>query len=415
MTPLDASETVLRNIAVPMSMVSDAARFGGLRHRDCLQGDLVIRRGQVACMTPQGSVESANRMVMPKLAECHVHLDKCYTIARMDRIGGDLAAAIEVQAQDRAEWTATDIRTRAARGLRELIAAGCGQIRTHVDWGQGADDTAPSLAWHVLNEMAQDHQTYVNLDVAPLTSVSYLADSEVALSIGREVSKLGRTLGVFVLNQPEREAGIRNAFIVAAEMDLALDFHVDEGLAPGLDGLDIIASCAKETRFDGPILCGHACSLMNQTPEDLAPLADRLAETKITIAALPSSNLYLQGRTSGTPDRRGLTRIHELRAKGVSVVVGTDNVQDAFCPLGQHDPRISLSLAVLSAHLDPPFGQYLPMISTDAATAIGGKAVFIDGASVDDLLLFDVGTTADLLSDPTSPVPLATAFQGELV
>jgi diadenosine tetraphosphatase ApaH/serine/threonine PP2A family protein phosphatase len=114
---------------------------------------------------------------------------------------------------------------------------------------------------------------------------------------------------------------------------------VDEGLDPALDGLELIADVAADMRFEGPVLCGHACSLASRNDDDVARIADKLADRGIAVAALPATNLYLQGRNAGTPDRRGITRLHELAARGVKIVIGTDNVRDAFCPVGRHDPR----------------------------------------------------------------------------
>jgi diadenosine tetraphosphatase ApaH/serine/threonine PP2A family protein phosphatase len=52
---------------------------------------------------------------------------------------------------------------------------------------------------------------------------------------------------------------------------------VDEGLDPALDGLELIADVAEEMRFEGPVLCGHACSLASRGPDDVARIADKLA------------------------------------------------------------------------------------------------------------------------------------------
>jgi len=216
------------------------------------------------------------------------------------------------------------------------------------------------------------------------------------------------------LDQSDRRVAIATAVRLAEKYGLALDFHVDEGLHHGLDGLEIIADTLIETGFQGPVLCGHACSLINLTGEPLQALLDKIARAGLTIASLPTSNLYLQGRNTGTPDRRGITRIGELRAAGVPVVVGTDNVRDAFCPLGRHDPRKSLELAALTAHLDPPFGDLLPMITTNAQTALGLSPTTVDGAAVEDLLIFDAASTSDCLTGTTEPKPLANVLTGDL-
>mgnify|MGYP000207761508 CR=1 FL=1 len=414
MNILPPSDLILPYVQVPRSMVREPGQFGGHQDQDCIRGDLVIQGGIVRRMQAASGQAQAGHVVMPKLTECHVHLDKCHTISRMGEVGGDLQAAIAAQSEDRETWTTDDIRERATRGLEELIRAGCGTVRSHVDWSHGKDATSPTPAWHVLSELAQDHQGKVDLQVAPLVGADDLALPGVADEIGRLIAKSGSVLGVFVLDQPNRQAGMLAAFRVAEKYGLALDFHVDEGLDPNLDGLGMIARTAIETGFQGPVLCGHACSLMNLQGDPLKTLVETLVSSGLTIASLPTSNLYLQGRTSGTPDRRGLTRIRELRSAGVPVVIGTDNVRDAFCPLGRHDPRHTLALAALAAHLDPPFGDYFPMITTSAESALGLAPTFVDGAAIGDLLLFDATSTSDLLAGADAPQSLSDALIGEL-
>ncbi|WP_247744286.1 amidohydrolase family protein [Ruegeria sp. R14_0] len=402
------------NVLVPSSMIANAQEFGGVAVSDCVHGDLVIRNGHAAALQPCARQGKVSGLVIPRLTECHVHLDKCHTISRMDRVGGDLSAAIEAQYRDRVLWTKDDLRHRAERGLKELMSSGCGIVRSHLDWSpEPGSDTHP-LAWQVLRELAKDFEDKVSLQVAPLIDTAELTDAGRADAMGKEIASGNGVLGVFVLDQSDRHAAIAAAVRVAEKYGLALDFHVDEGLHDGLDGLEIIADTLVETRFQGPVLCGHACSLINLAGEPLQALLDKVAQAGLTIASLPTSNLYLQGRNTGTPDRRGITRIGELRDAGVPVVVGTDNVRDAFCPLGRHDPRKSLELAALTAHLDPPFGDLLPMITTNAQRALGLSPTTVDGAAVEDLLIFDAASTSDWLTGTTEPKPLANVLTGDL-
>lgn len=390
--------------AVPLSLVRDPAQFGGREAGRYLRGAPVVRGGRLMALEPG---EGDARLVLPRLVEPHVHLDKCHTVDRIADVGGDLRAAIAAQSEDKALWSAEDVRARGARGLRELVEAGCGAVRSHVDWS-GA---AVPVAWSVLNELAQEAAPQVHLHLAALTALSDLADPVTGDAIARVVAQTGGALGAFVLDQPDRRAGIRAAFALAEKYGLALDFHVDEGLAEGLDGLGVIAEVAIETGFEGPILCGHACSLMNLQGSALARRIEQVARAGITVCVMPSTNLYLQGRVDGTPDRRGLTRVRELRAGGVEVVVGTDNVRDAFCPLGRHDPRASLALAVIAGHLDPPLADYWPMITTGAARAMGLEPVHIDGAAVADLLIADAPTSDAVLTGGAALRPFEESLQ----
>lgn len=396
MSPSKPDDLYIPNVRVPRSLVVDEAGFGGGVDGQYLRGDLIYKRDKLHLLPTTISVSP--KLVLPRLTEAHVHLDKCHSVDRMPALGGDLRAAIKAQSEDKVQWTAEDLRSRATQGLQELIAAGCKTVRSHVDWTNGPDASTPPIAWHVLQELAQDHQNQIAIQLSPLVNLADLADPRTARTLGTQIARVDGALGSFVLDQPNRVAGIQSAFKIALDHGIKLDFHVDEGLAEGLDGLAIIARTAIETRFEAPVLCGHACGLMNQGADTLAETLDLVAQSGLSVVTMPTTNLYLQGRTDGTPDRRGLTRVRELRAAGVPVVVGSDNVRDAFCPLGQHDPRASLSLAVLAAHLDPPLADLWPMITTDAERALGTPPTYVDHARPQDLLICDAASSTAALA-----------------
>ena len=382
---------VLRDILVPETLVRDARRFGGQNHAGCLRGDLQIEGMRVTALRP-GAPTPHPRLVIPALTEAHCHLDKCHSITRMQGVGGDLKQALARQFEDKANWTRDDVITRASRGLSEAQAAGCSTLRTHIDWG---DTTAPPLAWSIVNELAIDAQ--MDLQCAALTDIGRIAEKAYCDAVARHISRADGAFGIFLHGHANIRPALENMFGAATRFGLGLDFHVDEGLHD-LNGLETVADVAIETGFEGPLLCGHAVSLANRSGDDLERILEKLRLARITVCALPTTNLYLQGRTNGTPDRRGLTRLRELRAAGVPVIAGSDNVADAFCPMGQHDPMAALHLAAFAAHLDPPMEDWLPMITTDAMRAIGRAAVYVDDARVRDLRISDAQTVPDLVA-----------------
>jgi cytosine/creatinine deaminase len=402
-----APETIrLPGVGVPRALLADEAAFGGRVAGDLRCGTLVLRGGRAERLEA-GAADRPERLVLPRLAEAHVHLDKCHSFDRCTEVGGDLAVAIAAQARDKALWTAGDLAHRAGRGLGELIASGCGVVRSHVDWATGPGHPEVPLAWELLGDLAALAAAQgVTLQRAALTGIDEMADPARAEAVARRVSRDGGVLGSFLLDHSDRREGLRVLFGLADRFGLPLDFHVDEGLDPSLDGLELIADVALETRFAGPVLCGHACSLASRGSEDVARIADKLAAAGIAVVALPATNLYLQGRRDGTPDRRGITRLHELATRGVATVIGTDNVRDAFCPIGRHDPLHSLSLAVLAGHFDPPFGAHLPAITTTARSAMGLAPLTVDGAAAADLLVCPVPGLSDLIAGTAAPVPL---------
>ncbi|SEO59262.1 cytosine deaminase [Salinihabitans flavidus] len=383
----------LRDIRLPLALLGAQHGFDGVEAQGCLRGDALFREGRLVGMTRAAPTPQGGRILLPRLVEVHCHLDKCHTAGRLDAAGGDLAHAIERTRRDKDNWTGADLRARALTGLEEARAAGCALIRSHVDWG---DTAAPPLAWHVLQEVAAELPD-MTLQLSALTGVDKMADPGFAAAVAGNIPQ-GQSLGCFVLDHANVDAGLRNVFAQAAARGLALDFHVDEGLSPDLNGLERIADVALGTGHEGPVLCGHACSLIHRGGAEFARIADKLAGAGIAVALLPMTNLYLQGRGTGTPTARGITKAQELVAAGVRVTIGTDNVRDAFCPVGRHDPMRALELAVLAAHLDPPFGRWLPAVTTDAARALGHAPIPLSGARVDDLLLTEARDLAALIA-----------------
>ena len=381
---------ILKNVAVPQCVAG--ADLGGTPADDCLHGDLHLERGKVTRLVP-GDPGHTERLVLPRLTEAHCHLDKCHTIDRLGPVAGDLSQAIAAQKKDRANWSVDDLTHRMTQGLSEAATAGCGALRSHIDWGE---ESAPPVAWHVLGDLARD--STMTVQRSALMGIDKYADPSFCATVAAHVAAApGGVLGAFVLHQDGREAALENMFVQAIHHGLPLDFHVDETLDDVVN-LELIADTALRLGFEGPILCGHACSLMNLDPARLDRLIDKLLQARISVCALPTSNLYLQDRHRGTPDRRGITRLRELRAAGVPIVLASDNVADAFCPVGQHDPMAALHLGVLCAHLDPPFARWLPALPQDARHAIGLPALQGATARGSDLLVSDARSLSGLIS-----------------
>ena len=401
----ETSRRVLRDARVPRALVEEPAAFGGHAEHDCLRGDLLIEDGRVRRLLARGAPVDActecdlgGRTVLPRLAEPHCHLDKCHTVSRLGPVGGDLHRAIEIQQADRAHWTREDLRERAGRGLAELRASGCGAVRTHIDWdAEHVPQGSAPLAWEVIGELAAEAAPRVTVQRCALLALQDFDDRSYVSAAARLLASSEGVLGVFVLGQADMPARLLRVIELAERHSLALDFHVDESLGQGPEGLEAIARAVVETGFEGPVLCGHACALMNLEGERLERVVALVARSGISIVALPATNLYLQGRGEGTPQRRGITRVRELRDAGVRVAFGSDNVADAFCPVGRLDPMHALELAAVTAHLDPPFAPWLKSVTTDARRALGLDAQAIDRSLSADLLVAGAFHSADVV------------------
>lgn len=340
-----------------------------------------VRNDRIADIIPQNG--PAQQIAIPPLVEPHVHLDKSFTVSRCRPEKSGLFGAIEAMQADVVNWTDTDLRMRMSRGLEEAYRFGTFALRSHVDWLK--QDTP--RAWDILGELAQDWQHRMVVQRASLSPLDLLGDVEAGDRIAKSVSKTNGVLGCFVYRNANANGLLRTVFSLAAKYDLDLDFHVDEGLEVEADAFDHIVALTNEFKRHGRVLCGHACSLSIRPKDEVIRIIAQTAEAGVALSVMPTTNLWLQDHQSGrTPRQRGLAPLQEMRAAGVDVLLGADNVADPFYPFGSYDPVETLRLAALAGHLSPDV--WLDSITTTAGRVMGVQTPEIAvGAPADFVLI----------------------------
>jgi cytosine deaminase len=139
---------------------------------------------------------------------------------------------------------------------------------------------------------------------------------------------------------------------------------------------------------------------------------DAVARSPITLVTLPVTNLLLQDATTGrTPRRRGLTLVKEAHARGIPVLVASDNVQDPFCPVGSFDPLEALACGVLAAQLDAPFDRWSESMCRTDRLRRGPDALPLQPGSACDLIVFN---QADAWGFPSRTQPRVVLRQGRV-
>ncbi|MBC7600916.1 MAG: amidohydrolase family protein [Polaromonas sp.] len=302
-----------------------------------------------------GSWDLQGAPVLPGLVEAHAHIDKTFTLPRIGQVQPGLLGAIDAMMTDRLHWTAADVHARASRALDWAWSAGCVHLRTHVDWWE--PDSTP-VAWDVVAALADEWKGRIRLEQVSLIKLPLFQDLAQARRLARQVASTGAhaLLGAFVHTSNWDEQALRHVFIAAEEAGLDVDLHVDEELNPQAQGLAATTRILREIGFTGRVVCSHTCALAAQPEAHALATLDAVAAQPITLVSLPITNLLLQDAVIGrTPRQRGVTLVKEARARGIPVLLASDNVQDPFCRIGSYDPVEAMAAAVMAAQLDEPF------------------------------------------------------------
>ena len=116
-------------------------------------------------------------------------------------------------------------------------------------------------------------------------------------------------------------------------------------------------------------------------------------------------NLYLQDRRSDgtTPRWRGVTLLHEMKARGIPVAVASDNTRDPFYAYGDLDMLEVYRMATRILHFDHPVGDWPRAVAATPAEIMrldGAGALAAGGPA--DFVIFKGRSWTELLSRPES-------------
>jgi len=181
---------------------------------------------------------------------------------------------------------------------------------------------------------------------------------------------------------------------IATDHGVGVDLHTDETLDPDVLGLVDLAELVL-AGFEHPVTASHCVSLGVQDARRQGEIAELVATAGISVIALPHTNLFLQGRGE-VPMPRGLTAVAALRAAGVNVAAGADNLQDPFNPVGRACPFETAGLMIMSGHLLPD--DAWASVTDNAAVATNAGVVACTPGSPADLVAIRAGTVREAIA-----------------
>lgn len=371
--------------------------------------DISVADGRISSIVARGkskppvdAVDLGGRIVLPCFVDCHTHIDKGHIWPRKPNPDGTFMGALNATGADRAaRWSAEDVARRMDFSLRSAYAHGTKAVRTHLD------SVAPQeeISWPVFETMRERWRGRIDLQAACLLGIEGVRDKAWFERLAKRVAAAKGVLGVVTYMVPDLEELLDQVFAQAIKHGLDLDFHADETDDVAAISLKKIAEASLWNGFEGNILVGHCCSLARQPDLEVLDTLDKVAKARLAVVSLPMCNLYLQDRRNNetTPRWRGVTLLHEMKARGIKVAVASDNTRDPFYAYGDLDMLEVYRMATRILHFDHPVGDWPNAVAATPAEVmrLDGAGTLADDGSA-DFIVFKGRSWTELLSRPES-------------
>jgi cytosine deaminase len=186
---------------------------------------------------------------------------------------------------------------------------------------------------------------------------------------------------------------------LAERYDRDVDMHVDETDDPRSRTLAMLIDATLAHGWQDRVTAGHCCAMAAWEDSYAADVISRAAAAGLRFVANPATNLLLQGRGDNEPRRRGILRVKELLAAGLTVACGQDCVADGFYPFGSADQLQVALILCHAAQLSMPaeIDAAVAAIGTAAARVMGVSGYGLDPGCAADLVILDADNAREAL------------------
>ncbi|MFT0728365.1 amidohydrolase family protein [Synechococcus sp. F70.1] len=315
-----------------------------------IEGERIVALEANLQATAPQEIDVSGRLVSPPFVDAHFHLDAAltYGIPRVNQ-SGTLLEGIALWGELKPLLTPEAVIERALTYCDWAVARGILAIRAHVDV---CDPNL--LAVRALLEVKQKVSPYLDLQLVAFPQDGYYRSPgavqllEKALDLGVEV--VGG-IPHFERTMAEGAASVRALCEIAAARGLRVDLHCDETDDPLSRHVETLAYETLRLGLQGRVTASHLTSMHSMDNAYVSKLIPLMAEAELGVVANPLVNLVLQGRQDTYPKRRGLTRVPELMAAGLTVAFGQDCVMDPWYPLGSGNMLEVAHMAVHAAQM----------------------------------------------------------------
>lgn len=346
-------------------------------------------------------IDANGQLMLPGLIETHVHLDKACTVSRCQLHQGTLKEAIEQTAALKQAFTYDDVYQRGKRVLEKAITQGTSYMRTHVE----IDPVIGLTGFDAIKQLKEDYAWAITLDICVFPQEGLHNNPGTYELLVSALEQGADLLGGCPYTDSDPEQQIKTLFALAAKYDVDLDFHLDFDLDSSRMSLPYVLEMTREFGYQQRVTVGHVTKLSALKPDALAEMAKQMAHAGVRLTALPSTDLFLNGREYDHLVPRGVAPLLPLSAHGVCCSVSSNNIENPFTPYGDASQIRQANLYANIAQLGTPneLSQCFEWISAESAKIMGLADYGIGVGKVADVVFFDAISKAEVVATIQAP------------
>ncbi|RWX13949.1 metal-dependent hydrolase [Rhizobium leguminosarum] len=347
--------------------------------------DIKVRDGRIEAISAAGTVpvqagetvvDLGGRLVLPGLVEGHIHLDTSFYGGkwiphRPCTNGFDVRERVAFQHENMAIAEPMDVRAR--KQLELCIANGTTAMRSHVM----VDASVGLSSLETILTVREEYRSLIDLQLVAFPQSGILASPGTSDLLDKAIEFGADLVGGLDPGSFDRdiEGHLAVVFGVAARRGVDVDIHLHDAGLLGVFTIEQICARTRTLGLEGRVAISHAYALGDVAPDVTKRAADELARSGVSIM-------------TNAPGAQSFPPVALLRAAGVTVFSGSDNIRDSWWPYGDGD---MLGRAMMIGYRSGFYTDEELNAAFDVVTASGAKALRLEGYGL------KIGAKADFI------------------
>ena len=369
--------------------------------------DIGIKNGLIEKIAPEikntgnKEIDAKGKLVTESFVNTHLHLCKVYTLKKLDSKalesyhGGTMGAAmtaIEQAARVKTGYEEGWILENVRKALNLAAKYGNLHIRAFAD----VDSKAKLIGLKALLQAKKEFAGVVDVQVVAFPQDGVVREPGTVELI-REAMNLGADVvgGIpwIEFTDADAQTHIDEMMAIAEEYDADVSMLVDDAGDPGLRTLEALAVKTLKMGRIGRTLAHHARAMALYPEPYFRKLVALLKQAKMGVVSDPHTGPLH-------------AKVKELIAHDSLVVLGQDDIADAYYPFGRNN---MLEVGFLNVHMlwmttFPEMEKIYDMITVDAARAMNVKNFALKEGSPAHMVILDADSVYEALWNHEAPL-----------